>query len=252
MVIQFLKRLPVTPVLCAALGTVIGFYILFHAALPVTAAVLLLFTAAFNFLMVLSSLDTQSRALKLYSVCAAALIVGIVLGVCAANAGQNKTVFGFPENKITGIEGVLLEDPRIISGGKAIVSVSLRKCAAGSTLRAVGSGEITIFFSQESAEKLKHFGRGTVIFAEGSLRSNERGNVGRSWSVSAKSLHIVEPPPPIERMRTGVRLSLIKRFSGKPWGGLALALLLGIKDNLDTELAVMYRNAGLSYILALS
>ncbi|WP_461256380.1 ComEC/Rec2 family competence protein [Treponema sp. R80B11-R83G3] len=252
MVIKFLKRLPVSPVLCTALGAVIGFYILFHAVLPVTVTVLLFFIAVFNFLMVLSSLDTQSRALKLYSLCAAVLAVGTVIGICAASAGQNKTVFGLPEAQITGIEGVLLEDPRIISGGKAIVTVSLRKCAAGSASRAIGSGEITVFFSQESAEKLKHFGRGTVVFAEGPLRSSERGNSGRSWSVSAKSLHVVEPPPPIERMRTGIRLNLIKRFSGKPWGGLALALLLGIKDNLDTELAVMYRNSGLSYILALS
>jgi len=252
MVIQFLKRLPITPVLCTALGAVIGFYILFHAILPVTITVLFLFIAIFNFLMVLSALNTQSRALKLYSICAAALTVGIVIGVCAANYGQNKVTFGLSEKQITGIEGVLLEDPRIISGGKAIVSVSLRKCAAGSTLRTVGSGEITIFFTQENAEKLKHFGRGTVVFAEGQLRSNEQGNSGRRWSVSAKSLHIVQPPPPIERMRTNIRLNLIKRFSDKPWGGLALALLLGIKDNLDTDLAAMYRNAGLSYILALS
>jgi len=251
MVIQFLKRLPITPVLCTAIGTVIGFYILFHAILPITVTIVLFFLAAFSFLMVLSSLNVQSRALKLYSVCAAALTVGLVLGVCAANTGQKKTVFGLPEYKITGIEGVLLEDPRIISGGKAIVSVSLRKCAAGSTLRAEGSGEIAVFFTQENVEKLKHFGRGTVVFVEGPLRANDRGNV-RSWSVSAKSLHVVEPPPPIERMRTGIRLNLIKRFSGKSWGGLALALLLGIKDNLDTDLAVMYRNAGLSYILALS
>jgi competence protein ComEC len=91
-----------------------------------------------------------------------------------------------------------------------------------------------------------------VIFTEGLLRSSERENSGQSWSVSAKSLHIVKPAPTIEKARTGIRLNLIKRFSGKDWGGLALALLLGIKDNLDTELAVMYRNAGLSYILALS
>ena len=60
-------------------------------------------------------------------------------------------------------------------------------------------------------------------------------------------------------MRTGIRLSLISRFdkdknlSGlSDAGGLALALLLGIRDNLDTNLAAMYRNAGCSYILALS
>jgi competence protein ComEC len=252
MVVQFLKTLRITPVLCAALGTAIGFYVLFHAALPVIVTVVLLFLAAFGLCMVLSSLKVQSHALKLYSVCIAALAVGLVLGLCAANSGQNKVKFGLPENQITGIEGALLEDPRIISGGNAVVSVSLRRCAAGNTLRVSGAGEITVFISKENVERLKQFGRGTVIFVEGSLRSAERGNTGRSWSVSAKSLHIVKPPPPIEQMRTGVRLNLIKRFSGKSWGGLALALLLGIKDNLDTELSVMYRNAGLSYILALS
>jgi len=295
MVIKFLKSLPITPVLCTAIGAVIGFYVLFHAPLPVTVTVLLFFFIAFNILMVLYSLGAIQKefftteyccsknslefhggkenfctktpcssklsngqqasvvnSYLLYSICAIALAVGIVLGVCAARSGQNKVTFGVPEKQITGIEGVLLEDPRIISGGKAVVSVSLRKCAVGSTLRANARGEISVFIAQENVEKLKHFGRGTVIFVEGTLRSSDRGNARQSCSVSAKSLHIVNPPPPIEKMRTGIRLNLIKRFSGKSWGGLALALLLGIKDNLDTELAVMYRNAGLSYILALS
>jgi len=247
MVIQFLKRLRITPLLCAALGTAVGFYFLFHCAKPVIAAVVLLSLALFNLLTVMSSLNTQSRALKLYSLCTAALIVGLALGICAADSGQNKVSFGLPENKITAIEGTLLEDPRIISGGKAIVTVTLRSCAAGST-RASGRGEVAVFISAENVERLKHFGRGTVVFAEGSPRLNEKG----SWSLSAKSLHVVKAPPPIERLRTNIRLNLIRRFGGKQWGGLALALLLGIKDNLDTELAVMYRNSGLSYILALS
>jgi competence protein ComEC len=262
MVIQFLARLRISPVLCTAFGAAVGFYVLFYAALPVIVAVLLFLVAVFSFLRVLSSINTQSRILKLYSICSAALAVGLVLGICAANSGQNKVMFGLPENQITGIEGVLLEDPRIISGGNAMVSVSLRKSAAKNMLRVSGSGEITVFFPREYVERLKYFGRGTVIFVEGSLRSSERRsserhsngreNSGQSWSISAKSLHIVKPAPPIEQMRTGVRLNLINRFSGKSWGGLALALLLGIKDNLDTDMAVMYRNAGLSYILALS
>jgi competence protein ComEC len=273
MVIQFLKRLRISPVLCTAIGAAAGFYILFHAAFPVIAAVLLFFLTVFSFLMVLFSLNTQlrinaqPRMLKLYTICSAALTVGLVLGISAAGSGQKEFKFGLPENQITAIEGVLLEDPRIISGGNAMVSVSLRKCASGSTLRVSGSGEITVFFPREYVERLKYFGRGTVIFVEGSLRSNERSsneqssneqssskrkNSGQSWSISAKSLHIVKTAPPIERMRTGVRLNLSSRFSGKNWGGLALALLLGIKDNLDTDMAVMYRNAGLSYILALS
>ena len=65
-------------------------------------------------------------------------------------------------------------------------------------------------------------------------------------------MHIVKTASALERMRTGIRLNLISRFDGKNWGGLALALLLGIKDNLDTNLASFYRVAGCSYILALS
>jgi competence protein ComEC len=262
MVIQFLNRLRISPVLCTAIAAAIGFYVLSHAALPVIVTVLLFFFGVFSLLMVLSSLNTQSRLLKLYAICGAAFAAGLILGISAANAGQNKVKFGLPENQITGIEGVLLEDPRIISGGNAMVSVSLRKSVSGGALhvnmlRVSGSGEITVFFPGEYVERLKFFGRGTVIFVEGSLRSNERSsnkndNSRQSWSISAKSLHIVKPAPPIEQMRTGIRLNLINRFSGKNWGGLALALLLGIKDNLDTDLAVMYRNAGLSYILALS
>jgi competence protein ComEC len=56
----------------------------------------------------------------------------------------------------------------------------------------------------------------------------------------------------MERFRTGVRLNLSARFSGSSWGGLSLALLLGIRDNLDVNFAAMYRDAGCSYILALS
>ncbi|MCL2608890.1 MAG: ComEC/Rec2 family competence protein, partial [Treponema sp.] len=61
----------------------------------------------------------------------------------------------------------------------------------------------------------------------------------------------------LERLRTGIRSGLIDRFAGSEgegpaWSGLALALLLGIRDNLDSGLTSLYRGAGISYILALS
>ncbi|MDR0320411.1 MAG: ComEC/Rec2 family competence protein [Treponema sp.] len=247
MVVQFLKRMRLTPLLCAAFGAITGYYILFYLPLVLTIIVLTLFVITFCFFRVLSSLNTESRTLKMASLCSTVLAVGLVLGLCAAIAGQKEVKFGIPENNITAVEGVLLEDPRIISGGKAMVSLSLRRCAAGNNLRADSSGEITVFFPQQSAEKLKEFGRGTAVFAEGRLRHTERG-----WTYSADSLHITKTAPVIERMRTSIRLSLIERFSGEDWGGLALALLVGIRDNLDTDFVAQYRSAGMSYILALS
>lgn len=254
------KNLHFTPLLCAALGTAAGFYFLSSLTLSVVIVFLFVSLATICFFTVLASFtcffpaahkwpetDRQPRLLQLTAVCAAALSAGLILGVCAASAGNSKVNLSIPENKITAIEGVLLDDPRIITGGRAIVTLSLRKLTTEGGLRSSSGGEITIFFPQESTEKLREFGRGTAVFSEGRLRSSETG-----WTFSANSMHIIKPASAIERMRTGIRLDLISRFDGKSWGGLALALLLGIRDNLDTNLAVMYRDAGCSYILALS
>jgi len=246
MVSRILKNISLPPIQCAALGAAGGFYLIFNLHITLIITVVSALLAAHCFLRVLSSVNSDSRKLKMLSSCAAALTFGVVLGVCAANAGKNEIKFGIAENKITAIEGILLEDPRIVSSGSAMVSVSLRACA-GSGIKASSSGEVTVFFQQETAEKLKQFGRGTVVYAEGSLRSSERG-----YSFSAKSLHIVKRAGAAEKMRTNIRLGLIKRFEKEKWGGLALALLLGIRDNLDNEFTAQYRNAGLSYILALS
>jgi len=234
------------PIQCAALGTAVGFYLLFNLHIALIVAIVLISLTALCFFRVLSSLDTKSRVLKTYSICLAAFTFGLVLGAGAANAGKNEIKFGIPENKITAVEGILKEDPRIISSGSAMVTMSLRKCS-GSGTKVSSSGEITVFFQQESAEKLKQFGRGSHVFAEGALRSSQRG-----YSFSAKSLHITKKASALERMRTNIRLSLIKRFEKEKWGGLGLALLLGVRDNLDSEFTEQYRNAGLSYILALS
>jgi competence protein ComEC len=240
------NRLRFTPVFCAAVGAATGFYLLASFALSVSVIILLVSFGVFSFFNVLSSLDRQRRSLRLTAVYCAVFFAGLIVGICAAKAGRTEVKFSLPQNKITAVEGVLLEDPRIISSGRSIASVSLRKCADNG-LRVSSQGEITVFFPQENAEKIRTFGRGTTVFMEGNLRNSENG-----WTFSAVSMHVVKSASVIERMRTSVRLNLLSRFDGKNWGGLALALLLGIKDNLDTNLAAMYRDTGCSYILALS
>jgi len=235
-----------TPLLCAALGTAAGFYFLSSLVLNAAIALIAVSLFALCFFRVLAFM-LQERKFQLTSYRVTAFTVGLVLGICASAAGRVPLNFGLPTEKVTAIEGVLLEDPRIITGGRAAASLSLRRSAGAGSLRVDASGEITVFFSQESAQRLKESGRGTDIFAEGRLRSSDGG-----YTFSAESLHVVNRASSLERMRTSVRLNLIKRFDGKSWGGLALALLVGIKDNLDTNLAAMYRDSGCSYILALS
>jgi len=276
MVDRLINKIPVnnliTPLFCAAISSCIGFYCLFYAHHAVIITVISISLFALCFFRVLAAnihitseickdritrdCEDFLRMLRIISFCAAVFSIGLVLGLCAASAGKNEIKFGLPEDKITAIEGVLLEDPRILANGTVMASLSLRKSTAvfgaGNTGAVSGSGVITVFFSQESddalfAKNLRNAGRGTVIFAEGKIRSNERG-----ITFTASSLHITNRAPAAERIRTNIRINLINRFDGKSWGGLALALLVGIRDNLDVNLTTVYRDAGLSYILALS
>jgi competence protein ComEC len=71
----------------------------------------------------------------------------------------------------------------------------------------------------------------------------------------ASAVHINSPAPPVEQFRTGLRRNLVSRLSrpeNRTWGSLSLALLLGVRDNLDSALARSYREAGISHVLALS
>jgi len=236
-----------TPVLCAAVAAAAGFYCygLFKPEW-LLFTVIILFSAV-SFVNSLALLERKPRKLQLTKIFIIAAAAGFVMGISAAGAGRNNVNFGIPHDKVTAIEGVLLEDPRVISGGRAMAVLSLRKSSASGALRVSSGGRITVFFPEDNALTLRQFGRGTSVFTEGVLRETDTG-----WVYSAKSMHIVKRSGAVDRMRTGVRLNLISRFEGKSWGGLALALLVGIRDNLDTSLAVLYRDTGLSHILALS
>jgi competence protein ComEC len=223
------------------LGAAAGFYV------PGAKYLLSIALVVLCFFRVLSSLDPAIRRMQLTALYSAVFAAGLSLGFCASQAGRVNIYFGIDEKKITAINGVLLEDPRIISGGRIMAAVSLKECAGAGRLRATATGELLVFFPEESAARLKEFGRGTTVYTEGKLRAS-----GTGWTYSAESLHIVKPASALERMRTGIRLNITERFSGSQWGGLALALLVGIRDNLDVNLSVLYRNAGCSFILALS
>ena len=248
-----INRILPAPVLCAALSSAAGFYFLAYLPLALCIFILTLSLFILSLFRVLTSIDTENRALHLTSVYSTVFCAGLMLGICAAGAGHKEINFSLETERITAVEGVLLEDPRIISSGNVMVTLALRRCAAEGGIRASAKGEITVFFPKDSGEKIKEFGRGASVFAEGRLRKTDQSRFpGSGLTFSASSMHIVKPAPSIERLRTNIRQHLTKRFSDKSWGGLALALLIGIKDNLDTDLTVLYRNAGVSYVLGLS
>jgi competence protein ComEC len=257
----------VSPVLYAACGAAIAYYCLFAlyyrdfigfyallALVFIPVAVLCLFMVLV--LLPIPGSEQTSRQLRIILLRIIAFTVGLALGIGAGTKGVQKVGFGIPETEVRAISGTLLNDPRIISGGRAMTTLSLEMSLGTSGVRASAQGEVTVFFPEETTMRLREFGRGSEVFAEGSLRRGT-GGFDSVYLFTAETLHITKMASPIERFRTGLRLGLTQRFTRSSsgdasWGGLALALLLGIRDNLDSGLASLFRNSGCAHILALS
>jgi competence protein ComEC len=251
-----------SPVLCVACGAAFAYYCLsplHRSAIISLEALLALVFIPVVFLSLFRSLGSWPltgdirpqtlRLLRLLPLRLTAVCAGLSFGIGAGMGAVQTISFGIPEDSVEGISGVVLNDPRVISGGRAMTTISLKMIAGKGNVRVGARGEITVFFPQESAERLKEFGRGTEIFAEGEL--------GNNHAFFAKTLHITRQASQLERFRTSLRMNIAYRFTQSPygdplWGGLALALLVGIRDNLDASFTAVYRDAGCAHVLALS
>jgi competence protein ComEC len=179
-----------------------------------------------------------------------ALAAGFSLGFAARLAVPGPPQFGLRTEEITGLTGILRDDPRGLAGGRGMAYLELENAAGKDGLRTSAAGEVLVFFPEEAVPRLQAFGRLSRVYLEGAFLPPKAGSAGpvfRTWGV-----HIMEGPPFAERFRTGTRLGIVEKFSPYQWGGLALALLLGVRDSLETELAASYREAGCSHVLALS
>jgi competence protein ComEC len=244
------------PAVWAALGAALSYYTLTgkgRAGFGLWIA--FLFTVLISMFRVLGTFPALvSRPLKntrLFheiTLSLAALAAGFSLGFTARIAVPGPPQFGIRQGEITGLTGTLKDDPRGLAGGRGMAYLDLEQAAGKDGLRSSAGGEVLVFFPEEAVPRLRDFGRLSRIYIEGAFLPSKTGSpVFRTAGV-----HVMEAPPPMERLRTGIRLNIIGKFSPRKWGGLALALLLGVRDSLETELAASYREAGCSHVLALS
>ena len=268
------------PVIFAALGMAAAYYgyprFTAVGGLPVLFGALLAFTAAIAFFRTIRFYPAVSGSNKPYhgtvpkrggfSACSdlsarigillVAAAVGFALGIASRQSVAGAAHTGISGERVRAVSGILREDPRALQSGAGLGTLELRGCSGSGALRASASGRLAVFFPTDAIPRLREFGRGSEIYVDGTLSQGVRGQVFRATSV-----HIVKPAPPLEQFRTGFRLALLDTFSanraqprsGAPvWGALASALLLGVRDDLNTEFSAAFFNSGTSYILALS
>ena len=244
------------PAVAAALGMALSFYT-YPFFISTSYGRYLLFSLVLLLVVIVSFLRTVSlfpgakhSAINMLAIAAA---VGFVLGLASRQTVRSSVEMGLPPETVTTVSGVLVEDPRTLQGGSGLGIVRLRECGAGGGLRATARGKLTVFFPSESIPRLKEFGRGCEIFLDGSLLLASRGPV-----FNASSVHIVKPAPALETLRSALRTKLLDKFQSRQgreapvWGGLASALLLGMRDDLDVDLSREFMDSGCAHVLALS
>ena len=187
--------------------------------------------------------------------------LGLILGFAAVSKIV-PCAPGLPVETIASIKGKLLDDPRSFAGfnnvpaeerGMAVMELKGAGDISGA-VRSSARGRVIVFFPAGTMPRLRDFGRGAELYIEGRFFNTALGINGADSvpRFSASSVHIIKKAPPLERLRTAVRGVVISALKPKAWGGLAAALLLGTRENLEDGMSVSFRNAGLSHILALS
>ncbi|MDR2176510.1 MAG: ComEC/Rec2 family competence protein [Treponema sp.] len=204
---------------------------------------------------------TPRRSQRVFCALGSACAAGLVLGAAVAGRIPGPPDLGLPAGKVGALEGVLLEDPRKTAGGNGMARLELGQAWAfdgaaigGAGVRSSAGGRVTALFPGGRLEDLKEFGRNCAVYLEGVFLPPRSGESGPGM-FRAAGVHVVSPAPPLERFRTGLRQNLVSRLSrpdNQNWGSLSLALLLGVRDNLDSDFARSYREAGVSHVLALS
>jgi competence protein ComEC len=242
------ETVPVSPVTCAAAGAAAGYYGLFPLCGQMPLVPALLAVAGLGIPLFLSLRASVRRAppKARRGICracgkAAAALAGFCMG--AALSAPPRLSLGLPAQRVTGIYGTLQDDPRHSGRGTLRVSRTLGIDGA----LASASGTVYALFPESAVPRLRTFGRGSAVFIEGRFLPQRARPL-----FSARSAQVLKNAPAPERIRSGIRTAIITRFAEPAWGGLALALLLGDKERLDTGLDRSYRDAGCSYMLALS
>ncbi|MCL1815459.1 MAG: ComEC/Rec2 family competence protein [Treponema sp.] len=251
----------ISPLIVAALAAVPAVYLPSIRPILLAAAGLLfcLLLGNFCFSVFRHRLPGAFRSLNpaiIRNSLAAAL--GIIIGLFSASAIRPFAP-GLPVETIHAVKGELLDDPRsfVANPGhgpeeeRGMAMMELKETSSGNAVRTSARGRALVYFPSGTMPRVRNFGRGAELYVEGRFLLDD-AEFGGGPRFRAASVHVVRAAPALEQLRTAVRSAILSRLKLKTWGGLAAALLLGTRENLEGGLSQSFRDAGLSHILALS
>jgi competence protein ComEC len=186
-----------------------------------------------------------------------ALAVGFFLGFTVGTiSAASELKLGLPQERVRGITGTLLDDPRAFNDGRGMGYLKVSGVSGIGGIRTSARGRVLVFFPAGAIPRLKEFGRAAPVYVEGAfIASKNNGSNGFQTGTPlfrAGSVFLLGTAPPVEQFRTGIRMEVLDKFAGSSWGGLASALILGVKDDLDSAVSELFKAAGCSHVLALS
>jgi len=163
---------------------------------------------------------------------------------------------------VLGYEGRLLSDPRKSASGMDSYEVLLTSVLASDGGRASASGRLMVY-ARPGKKGNRVFVRGQqlrILFSQDTLPARTGAGVWvdalapRTAFVDAAGIEAISQPLPLEAVRSTVRASMLTALSraGGRAGPLLIALIVGVRDDLDEELALDFRLAGCVHILSLS
>lgn len=215
-----------------------------------------------------------------FFIVAYALAAGITLGA-SARVGESLErsyyASSLASSRIRDITCILRTDPLPLGPEVYACDSTVTEAADSSGIRSEAHFRARLIIPRQSVQSLGpeglsrnttpvFFSKGLAVSLLGTIDTNEDGFLIRASSVALPKLQRAEVPFPTtrrrpwdtffsegSRFRARIRLSLSRRLHswGKS-GGLLLALFSGNRDYLDPSLALEFRNAGLSHVLALS
>lgn len=248
------KNIP--PLVTLAFCTAFFFYLLSIEALRAGGLVLLLvlgimlfsLSNMFSFILHLNP-DIRVplyRIRRLFRI----LAISCVFAVGCALAAVPRFLPGQDPEFISEIEGILITDSRYLDTDRIISRVRVQNAISTSGTTSSSKGSLTVLFDGEGNDQCKPFEdlpRGTHLRFKGKILQSEKNDL-----FLAHSFILVSAPHGFALARHRLRRDLIRRLESRPWGGMALALLLGWRDGLHTGIQDRYRSAGASHVLALS